>query len=83
MDLDRGGGELLRREVGRDEETRVVVFIKQLDVVDRPSAVLAVLGEVELHLVGSVCAGAANAVTPSEFTVEKFLAAWAAERERT
>lgn len=81
LDLDRGGSELRGREVGRDEETGVVVFVNQLDVVDRPSAFLAVLGEFELNLIGAVCAVAADAVGPTEFAPEEFLAARATERE--
>ena len=80
LDLNRGGSELRGREVGRDEETCVVVFVNQLDVVDRPSAFLAVLGEFELNLIGAVCAVSADAVGPSEFAQEEFLAARATER---
>ena len=80
LDLNRGGSELRGREVGRDEETCVVVFVNQLDAVDRPSAFLAVLGEFELNLIGAVCAVSADAVGPSEFAPEEFLAARATER---
>ena len=80
LDLNRGGSEMRGREVGGDEETCVVVFVNQLDVVDRPSAFLAVLGEFELNLIGAVCAVSADAVGPSEFAPEEFLAARATER---
>lgn len=83
LHLNRGGSELRDREVGRDEETCIVVFVNQLDVVDRPSAFLAVLGEFELNLIGAVCAVAADAVAQSEIAPEKFLATRAAEREGT
>ena len=62
LDLDRGCGELRGRKVGRDEETGVVVSVNQLDVVDRPSSFLAVLGQLEPDLVGAICRGAGNAV---------------------
>jgi len=81
LDLNRGGGELLRCKVSRDEETRVVVFVNQLNVVDRPGALFAVLRQVEKHLVGSVYAVTADAVGPTEFAPEEFLAARATERE--
>jgi len=81
LDLDRGGGELLRCKVGRDEETGVVVSVNQFDVVNRPCSFFAVLGKFKLHLVGAVCAVAADAVGPTEFAPEEFLAARATERE--
>ena len=72
LDLNRRGGELLGRQVGRDKEAGIPVSIKQLDVVDCPGPLLAVLGKFELHLVGSVCAVAADAVLCLNFFPEEF-----------
>ena len=81
LDLNRGGSDLLSCEVGRDEETGVVVSVNQLDVVDRPSAFLAVLGKFELHLVGSIGAVAADTVGHEKSSIQKFLTTRASEGE--